>query len=217
MVRKKLDQVAYEYIVKQIESGQLLQREHITEQVVADELEISRTPVRKAFERLVSDNYLEMIKNVGVRVKAQALDSRGFQDRMNFIERLINHYLFDLEKNEWVFEITQLQKHIENMEETTKENGYEFENNELDYWCDLVEHSDNSYTKHSILKAMQDVLFDDGIIYEIMKNSRSLKNKHLTELMHHLEENNYVKARREIRILLNQLKLNVIENGHKYN
>src|SRR5690625_1199551 len=156
MVRKKLDQVAYEYIVKQIESGQLLQREHITEQVVADELEISRTPVRKAFERLVSDNYLEMIKNVGVRVKAQALDSRGFQDRMNFIERLINHYLFDLEKNEWVFEITQLQKHIRNMKDTTKENGYEFENNKLDNLCDLEKNSEHSNKKNNTLKAMQE-------------------------------------------------------------
>src|SRR5690625_5719902 len=62
-----------------------------------------------------------------------------------------------------MFKNTQLQKHIRNMKDTTKENGYEFENNELDYWCDLVEHSDNSYTKHSILKAMQDVLFDDGL------------------------------------------------------
>lgn len=217
MVRKNLDQVVYEHIVKQIESGQLLQREHITEQVVADKLEISRTPVRKAFSRLVSDNYLEMIENIGVRVKKQDLDSRGFQDRINFIERLINHYLFDLEKNEWTFETTQLQEHIKKMEEMTKESGYEFENNELDYWCSLVEHSNNSYTKYSILKAMQDVLFDDGFIYEIMKNSRPLKNKHLTKLMYHLEENDYVKARREIRILLNQLKLNVIENSHKYN
>lgn len=217
MVKKKLDQVVYEHIVRQIENGQLLQREHVTEQGVADELEISRTPVRKAFNRLVEDNYLEMIENVGVRVKHQELDSRGFQDRLDFIERLINHYLFDLEKKELIFDNEKLQTHLENMKKMTEEEDYEFESNELDYWCDLLEYSDNQYTKNLIMKAIHNILFDDGFIYDTMKNSRQLKNKHLAKLMDYLADSNYVKARREVRILLNQLKLNVIENHYKYN
>src|SRR5699024_1940734 len=217
MVKKKLDQVVYEHIVRQIENGQLLQREHVTEQGVADELQISRTPVRKAFNRLVEDNYLEMIENIGVRVKNQELDSKGFQDRLDFIERLINHYLFDLEKKELTFDSSKLQAHIVDMKKMTEKEGYEYESNELDYWCDLLEYSENEYTKNSIMKAIHNILFDDGFIYEIMKDSRQLKSKHLTILMDYLTDNNYVKARREVRILLNQLKLNVIENHYKYN
>src|SRR5690625_2175200 len=105
MVKKKLDQVVYEYIVDGIENGDILEREHITEQYIADQLEISRTPVRKAFERLVTEEYLENIANVGVRVKSQKLTSLGFQNRMDFFERLANHYLFDLEKKEIIFEV----------------------------------------------------------------------------------------------------------------
>jgi len=217
MVKKKLDQVVYEHIVRQIENGQLLQREHVTEQGVADELQISRTPVRKAFNRLVEDNYLEMIENIGVRVKNQELDSKGFQDRLDFIERLINHYLFDLEKKELTFDSSKLQAHIVDMKKMTEKEGYEYESNELDYWCDLLEYSENEYTKNSIMKAIHNILFDDGFIYEIMKDSRQLKSKHLTILMDYLTDSNYVKARREVRILLNQLKLNVIENHYKYN
>ena len=96
MKRKKLDQIVYEYIVERIESGQLFEREHITEQTIANELEISRTPVRRAFERLEKDNYLENIANMGVRVKVQNLTSTDFQNRLDFFERLVNHYLFDL-------------------------------------------------------------------------------------------------------------------------
>ena len=217
MVKKKLDQVVYEHIVRQIENGQLLQREHVTEQGVADELQISRTPVRKAFNRLVEDNYLEMIENIGVRVKNQELDSKGFQDRLDFIERLINHYLFDLEKKELTFDSSKLQAHIVDMKKMTEKEGYEYESNELDYWCDLLEYSENEYTKNSIMKSIHNILFDDGFIYEIMKDSRQLKSKHLTILMDYLTDSNYVKARREVRILLNQLKLNVIENHYKYN
>ena len=67
------------------------------------------------------------------------------------------------------------------------------------------------------MQAIQNILFDEGFIDQIMKKSRALKCKHLESLVEYLEEANYVKARREIRILLNQLKLNVIEENYKYN
>jgi len=217
MVKKKLDQIVYEQIIRQIENGQLLPREHITEQWVADELQISRTPVRKAFVRLEEDNYLEMIQNIGVRVKTQKLDSKSFQDRVNFIERLLNHYLFDLEKKEQTFDSSQLQNYLATMHEQMNKENSAFEEIELDYWCDLLKYSENVYTKDSIMKAIQNILFDEGFIDQMMKKNRALKSKHLEYLVDYLTEDNYIKARREIRILMNQLKLNVIEENYKYN
>lgn len=217
MGNKKLDQVVYEHIVRKIECGHLLEREHVTEQTVADELEISRTPVRSAFDRLVGDDYLETIENVGVRVKTRALDSDGYQDRANFVERLVNHYLFDLEKNEVVVEVEKLQEHLTKMEEDIdqKEN-YEFDEHELDFWIELVEYSQNRYTVQAILKALNEIFFDDGPIHEILLDSRELKIKHLSKLIDYLQESDYAKTRREIRILLNQLKLNVIEKNQMF-
>lgn len=217
MVKKKLDQIVYEQIVRQIENGQLLPREHITEQWVADELQISRTPVRKAFSRLEEDNYLEMIQNIGVRVKIQNLDSKSFQDQVNFIERLLNQYLFDIEKKEQIFDARPLQNHLAAMHEQMDKENSVFEEIELDYWCDLLKYSENAYMKDSIMKTIQTILFDEGFIDQIMKKSRALKSKHLECLIDYLTENNYIKARREIRILMNQLKLNVIEENYKYN
>ncbi|SHE52104.1 DNA-binding transcriptional regulator, GntR family [Atopostipes suicloacalis DSM 15692] len=217
MVKKKLDQIVYEQIVRQIKNGQLLPREHITEQWVADELQISRTPVRKAFSRLEEDNYLEMIQNIGVRVKIQNLDSKSFQDQVNFIERLLNQYLFDIEKKEQIFDARPLQNHLAAMHEQMDKENSVFEEMELDYWCDLLKYSENAYMKDSIMKTIQTILFDEGFIDQIMKKSRTLKSKHLECLIDYLTENNYIKARREIRILMNQLKLNVIEENYKYN
>lgn len=216
MVKRKLDQVVYEHIIQKIDIGELLQRQHITEQGIADELKVSRTPVRKAFERLVGEDYLENIENVGVHVKIRSLNSKGFQDRVNFIERLSNHYLFDVEKDEVVFEVDKLREITETMKSVLKDEENTFEDYILKYFQGLLIYSENNYSKQTILKSLRELLFNEGYIFQIIKDSRELTMKHLMELMNHLEVNNYASARREVRILFNQLKLDVIENNKKY-
>jgi len=216
MVKKKLDQVVYEYVVNQIERGEILEREHITEQNVADTLEISRTPVRKAFNRLVEDNHLEMIENAGVRVKMQSLTITDFQDRFDLFERLLNHYLFDLEKKEINFDVEQLLLQIDEINTVKKQETHAFENNELIFWDEVLKYSDNAYAKKVMIQTMRECLKDDGYTYDILKNSRSLTVKHLEALAEYLDANDYPNARREVRIFLNQLKLNVIEKGLNY-
>lgn len=216
MEKKKLDQIVYETIVSQIENGELLVREHITEQHVADTLEISRTPVRKAFDRLVCDNYLENIENVGVRVKMQSLSETDFQDRMDLFERLINHYLFDVEKKEIVFEIETLQTLVKTLQMNVESTAYDFEHIEYDYWTEVLRYIENQYAKKIMQNALKECFFNEGEIHEVMKNSQELKAKHFVQLTEYLEETDYPSARREIRILLNQLKLNILEKGKFY-
>lgn len=217
MGKKKLDQVAYEYLVKQIEEGNLLQREHIKEQDVADELQISRTPVRTALNRLVEDDYLEYIKkNGGVRVKTQRLDATSFQERMDVFERLINHYLFDLEKKEMTFDTTEMNTELNEFKQALTDDPWNFEKFEYQYWTKLLNYNENTYEKEILLKTVGECLFDEGYIHDILSKSENLKLKHLKELTQLLNANNYPAARREIRIMLNQLKLNIIEHGLKY-
>lgn len=216
MIKKKLDQVVYEYIVNGIENNEILEREHITEQYIADKLEISRTPVRKAFDRLVAEEYLENIANVGVRVKTQKLTSVGFQNRLDFFERLTNHYLFDLEKKEILFEAEVLDELIDQMRASQKDEQDTFEKLELSFWENILRYDSNLYTQKVLLKTLRECLIVEGYVHEILQNSRSLKLNHLKSLLKYLQEKEYSLARREIRILLNQLKLNVIEN-EQYN
>lgn len=216
MQKKKLDQVVYEYIVTQIEEDELLQKEHITEQNVADELEISRTPVRKAFDRLVEDNYLENIENVGVRVKIRSLTKKDFQERLDLFERLFNHYLFDLEKKEKTFDTRNLDHLIDEMEENLNETDYGFENKECELWKELLKYSANHYAKKVMIQTVKYTLFDSGDIHQILKESRPLKLTHIQNVKNFLEDKNYPRVRREIRILLNKLKLNVLESGLTY-
>lgn len=216
MQKKKLDQVVYEYIVNQIENDELLYREHITEQYIADRLDISRTPVRKAFDRLVEDHYLENIENVGVRVKMKQLTPKDFQDRFDLFERLVNHYLFDLEKKEIVYEATCLFDLIKEMEVHVQSDNHAFENTEYLFWKEILKYGDNLYAKKMMIRTVKNTLFDEGEISQIVRKSHAVKMAHFVNLANYLEEMNYPFARREIRILFNKLKLNVIEAGQVY-
>lgn len=214
MKRKKLDQIAYEYIVDRIESGQLFEREHITEQKIANELEISRTPIRRAFERLEEDNYLENIANMGVRVKVQKLTAIDFQNRLDFFERLINHYLFDLEKREIALDLEEITEQVLQMETVKNEDDQTFDKYEFQYWKNILAHEQNRYSVKVLLNTLREIFDVDGQLQHIMKDSRTLKINHYQKIIDYLKEENYAYARREIRIVVNQLKLNVIEMGH---
>lgn len=214
MKRKKLDQIVYEYIVERIESGQLFEREHITEQTIANELEISRTPVRRAFERLEEDHYLENIANMGVRVKVQNLTSTDFRNRLDFFERLVNHYLFDLEKKELAIDLESVHQQLELMDAEIENTQDDYKKYEFQYWKNLLHYEKNAYSAKVLLSTLREVLEIDGEIKEIMRASRALKWSHYKKIVDYLEEEEYSYARREIRILVNQVKLNVIEMGH---
>lgn len=214
MKRKKLDQIAYEYIVERIESGQLFEREHITEQKIANELEISRTPIRRAFERLEEDNYLENIANMGVRVKVQKLTAIDFQNRLDFFERLINHYLFDLEKREIALDLEEITEQVLQMEAVKSDDDQTFDKYEFQYWKNILAHEQNRYSVKVLLNTLREIFDVDGQLQHIMKDSRTLKINHYQKITDFLKEEDYAYARREIRIVVNQLKLNVIEMGH---
>lgn len=211
MMKKRLDQIVYEYVVGQIENGELLEREHLTEQYFANLLGISRTPVRKAFSRLVEEGYLEDIANVGVRVKEKEITTDDFKDRLNLFERLINFYLFDLEKKEVAFDTASLEAKVDLLKASFDSGRKEFSTIEMHYWEDVLKYNTNKFSKKVLLKAMRDCLGLGGNIGEIMRQSRPVIIGHSEQLMRHLGNQDYANARREIRIFLNQLKLNVVE------
>lgn len=213
---KKLDQIVYELIIEKIEKGQLNEKEHITEQVIADELKISRTPVRKAFLRLVEDNYLENIENIGVRVKKQKIDTQSFQERIDFIEHLVNYYLFNLEKRSVQLDVTELDEILKKLEDTEKIEDNLFEKHQFVFWETLLKNNKNQYAKKNMLKAFDDVLFSEGQVRFILKESRPIILKHLSQLIKLLADKDYPLSRRELRILFNQLKLNTIESDQFY-
>lgn len=211
MAKKKLDQQVYEFIIQKIEAGEFLEREHITEQEIVDELGISRTPIRKAFQYLTEDGYLENIENIGVHVKFKKMNAKGFQERTEFIEKLLSYYLFNIEKKETTFQIEELESILNQMSQQMGKSDCLFEKTVILYFKELLNQMNNNYIEGAIIKALRDLFISDNPIDKILKNIREKIYQHLIVLKDYLADSNYALARREVRILLNQMKLEVIE------
>jgi len=59
----------YNYISEKINEGSLTPNEKINEQLICEELQISRTPVREALIQLATEGYLENLPRRGFRVR----------------------------------------------------------------------------------------------------------------------------------------------------
>ncbi|WP_432404356.1 GntR family transcriptional regulator [Wukongibacter sp. M2B1] len=59
----------YNYISQKITEGNLTPNEKINEQLICEELQISRTPVREALIQLTTEGYLENLPRRGFRVR----------------------------------------------------------------------------------------------------------------------------------------------------
>lgn len=69
----KSEQV-YQYLREKLLSGEMRPGEHIKINDVVAELDVSRTPVREALKRLEAENLVEIIHNVGAKVRKMDLD-----------------------------------------------------------------------------------------------------------------------------------------------
>lgn len=213
MARKRLDQKVYQYLLEKIERGDLAERERITEESLQKELGISRTPVRKALRDLADKGYLENIPNIGVFVKAKEIDQKAFQERVDFIELLVVNELFQLEKREVLFEVESLNLLIEKMLERIRLESVSFEEEVISYFEELLAYSQNDYIKKMILRSLRELFLSQATIRGILKDNRQQYFEHLIELVNQLEKSDYPLARREVRILMNKMKLDVIEKS----
>lgn len=210
---KKLDAVVYDYIVEQIETGTLIEQQRLTEAAIARELGISRTPVRKAFRDLTAAGYLENIANVGVHVKRQPVDVKGFQERSEFLEKLFGYYLFSIESREIQFEPQTLEEVLQKMQPELAEPDTQFEQLSVEYFKAMLVYLANDYMKTAILKSVREIFLCEGQTAQILRASRRKLYEHLLTLTDYLAADDYRMARREMRILLNQMKLDMIEKS----
>lgn len=206
-----LEDTAYTYIKDKIQALEWLPGYQIRENDIASSLNISRTPIRKAFNHLISDGYIEKINNKGVFVSEGALTKKEFQERLEFIEILLIDYLQELQRKEYDFQNDQLSESLDLMKAEVEGSNVDFLNAERKYWHHLLKHHENTYEKGLIIRTFNQIFSQSGYIEEVLAGSRKDKYIHMDKLQKYLGDNNYPYARREIRILFNQLVLNIFQ------
>lgn len=84
-----LAEEAYNYLKEQIISGKIHQGDVVTEQSIANELRISRTPVKNAISKLESENFVTTLNGRGTLVNVLSIaDMRDIYNVRTVLEVL---------------------------------------------------------------------------------------------------------------------------------
>lgn len=213
--RKELSEKAYNYILQKIKNNEYLPNEQIKELEIADELQISRTPIRTALKELESEELIELVPYKGALVTGQQVNNEDVHDRYQLLEILMTYHFQKLEQEEFDYDVKPIKEQLENLETemiNDKNNDqYNFEEQEIEFWNGLLFNCDNDYIKASALQTIRPLTSSKGRIRQVMVASRRMKLKHYRELIRYLDENDYAYARRELRILFNQINMNMIQ------
>ena len=210
---------AYEYMKKKIEQSEWLAGQPIKEQDISKELGMSRTPVRHAFVQLEIVDYIEHLDNKGVVVAPKKISKKDFQEAVEFFELMSLHYLQELERREIDYAASNLEEAFERMQEK-KETGEDsdFLKAELEFWNEFLTYAGNDYNVSLMMQTLHTVFEQKGYIQDVINSSQTEKIVHLSQLITYLENNDYPYARRELRILFNQMIMNIFQGpaGHPF-
>lgn len=210
---KNLEKTAYYYIKEQIDARQWLPQTHITEQNLSKELKISRTPIRQAFQRLQEEGYLEIEPYKGAKIKEQAIDSRGVQERLEFIELILVHYLHYLQIKEIIINEQKMEKTVAELKKSSNNPEKEFLQLETQFIYELLSFSKNYYSVSAVMDTVRELQIQSNPVYRsIMRKNRDIRSHHYGKITEYVKAGEYALARKEIRILINQLSLSIIHN-----
>ncbi|MDN5371422.1 MAG: hypothetical protein PWR19_468 [Carnobacterium sp.] len=210
---KKLVETVYQYSKDQILTKQWLPQTHITEIGLSKKLGISRTPIRQAFLRLEEEGYIAIEPNKGIRICENQISLQGFQERLEFMELVLIDYLHFLQIKEIQFDATTLEEIVDRLKKQAYVREFEvFSSIEFEYWKSLYRYAKNTYTTSLFMEMIRSI---NGQTNEEIKGflqiSQVTKVKHFNNILSLLKSNNYALARKEVRILINQLSLIAIQ------
>lgn len=211
----KAEEKAYEYIKNQIVTGSWPPPTKIIEQDISNVLEISRSPVRSAIKRLADEGLLEVEPYKGAVVANKRLNKQEFVDRMEMLEMLLQQYLYLLESHNFHLDIQMLKDKVTvvndaiNDRASTKQIAY--------LGAQLMEtllvEQSNRYIRKTIISISEDILNVDFprtsqtkvlALYQLFISG-------LSKTIEYLRQDDFPKARKEIRIFVNRLMLEVID------
>lgn len=205
--KENLSDRAYAYILKKIISFEFAPNTAIVEDAVCESLDMSRTPVREALQRLESEGFVTKIKNLGSFV-------RPYTD-INIHENCEIRRIFELYSLKSCIqhvtpsEITTVRDMLLALDENSPSEDYY--NSDTALHNLITKYCDNSKI-HEILKSLS-VQFDANQKISAQTPNRLLcsKNEHL-EILSAIEEANLEKAETLLEKHLENVELSSIKS-----
>lgn len=209
--KRKYEDKAYSFMKDRIATGNWQPGRQLKELEVAKLIDSSRTPVRKAFTRLEAEGLVSIVPRKGVFVISTELGLKAVKDRLYTLEVLFQHILFTLEQSEKTITCKELDISLKEMKEAIDQSVPKFEESESQFWEAVFLYHDNVYLNEMVLTTLSQLQQTEPEIKSILAASRLIKYTHYQRIKDKITSGDYVYARREIRILLNQLLINVIQ------
>ena len=211
MVSQKVKKQVVDYLQRAIVAGQLPPEKKLIETEVAEKLAVSRSPVRSAFKELADMGLVEIVPNKGAYVAAKSLTPKEYVERLEFLELLLIQFLFYQEKRSELLNERALSEILKKIDDYRKQRAL-IEEEMLKFFELLTRDYPNKYYQEVLLQTASDLIRAD--FKQLTQKTRpfgQLFLYHYEVFIKHVSENNFPLARREVRLWINNLKLEIVD------
>lgn len=205
-------EVAYHYLKEHIDNNILLPDTHLKEVEIAETLDMSRTPVRKAMNQLAEEGYIKIEPYKGAVVAKSALNSRAIVERLQFIEILVMNLFQQMQNKDVYINIEELDHIMDNLLSDLDKGDIDgYFKWEFEMYTHLASYHPNSYFRQVALNTIVTLqeLFNKEIKASRTKFERERDDllRIYPEMVGALKKGDYANARKQVRIFINQLIL----------
>ncbi|MDZ3952458.1 GntR family transcriptional regulator [Bacillus thuringiensis] len=195
--KKTLEQQVYEKILQQVIQGEYPPGTHLTEKMLTENFNASRTPIRRALSRLESDGILKHESHCGAVVQNFRV---SIQDYINMLEIRVQFLALSLQKakrKNFSFNFPELKRNVQSLYQSVQEDNSESYYNHLSYFHELLLLPAQNALLLSIMNDLEKKFKIGGstqFIYEIWKPIRLDLVQTIEQLVYLIENKQYKKA-----------------------
>ncbi|WP_195863731.1 GntR family transcriptional regulator [Aerococcus urinae] len=206
---------AYRYLKEQIDNNVLLAGTHLKENDLAKQLDMSRTPIRKALDQLAKEKYVRIEPYKGAVVCKNTLNSKAIVERLQFIELLVTALFKQMENKGITVNTKQLDEIAHHLKwDKTIDQINDYYDAEAKLFQLLVSYHSNAYFRRVTLDTVLN-------LHELYINeAKKREERFLAELedmqniyppfIQVLKDGDYPQANKYIRMWINKLILQQI-------
>lgn len=207
---KTLDRMVYFSIIEKIKTGELKPNEHLTEERLAKELNVSRSPIRKAITALVSEGILDYRTYSGVVVRDSMIDPAKYGYLLEVIEVFIDAAIQKMKKNNTPVDIAALRNYIASMDRASYlQNMEDYIFNQHQFFFRILRHDSNPYYYENVKRVFFTInnFSMETVVKQGSEDKRDLTVKKFTAIADAFEQNEYDLANERIQALFNDFAL----------
>lgn len=126
MVRKnRREEQVYHFIRQKILSGEWETEMKIIEREISETLQVSRSPIRRALQRLHEENLIDLIPYKGAFVAQKKLPRKEFVERLQLLEVLLINMFGKIEQSELGLPLKEMDRLLSQLEEAVQDKSKE--------------------------------------------------------------------------------------------